>query len=388
MIARLVAVTALLIVCPYLHAQAQACPFRYPEARCGNGELRYINGLPVLTVVGTPEEIGEAVGALAVAPGRKMLDYPEDVLRDYHLHALWKPLLWTCRAMAERFPDDYAREMDGIIRGGRVERDPIIAGNTLFDVKKLFACSALLVGPERSTTGSTLVGRNLDYPSLGYAHEYSLVTVYRPSGARHAFATVGFPGLVGCLSGMNDAGLTVAILESFQARVGIKRFDRCGTPYALCYRRLLEECSTVDQAIALLATMHRASMTNLILADKKTVAVAEVTPERIVVRGPENGCCICTNHFCTEKLKPIVPVNITHSWQRYDILQHVADCNRRIGLSEIQKGLHAARDDEETLQAMIFDPAALRLYLAIGHCPATSGEMRGLDLEPLFHPVR
>src|SRR5947209_9491482 len=36
-------------------------PFRYPEARHGAGTLRYVHGIPVLTVGGTPEEkIGRA----------------------------------------------------------------------------------------------------------------------------------------------------------------------------------------------------------------------------------------------------------------------------------------------------------------------------------------
>ena len=47
---------------------AGAEPFRYPEARFGKGELRYVNGLPVLTVAGTPEEMGEQVGKLAALP--------------------------------------------------------------------------------------------------------------------------------------------------------------------------------------------------------------------------------------------------------------------------------------------------------------------------------
>ena len=38
-------------------------PFRFPEGRYGKGELRYINGVPVLTAVGTPEEIGGQIGA-------------------------------------------------------------------------------------------------------------------------------------------------------------------------------------------------------------------------------------------------------------------------------------------------------------------------------------
>jgi len=36
-----------------------AKPFRFRRPSHGKGELKYINGLPVVSLVGTPEEIGE-----------------------------------------------------------------------------------------------------------------------------------------------------------------------------------------------------------------------------------------------------------------------------------------------------------------------------------------
>jgi hypothetical protein len=53
----------------------------------------------------------------------------------------------------------------------------------------------------------------MDYLGLGYLHEYTLVTVYRPRGKR-AFVAVGYPGMVGVVSGINDAGLAVTALET------------------------------------------------------------------------------------------------------------------------------------------------------------------------------
>src|SRR6185312_9730081 len=113
-------------------------------------------------------------------------------------------------------------------------------GNTFFDLKKSFACSAVLIDKDKSATGGPLLGRNLDYPSLGYIHRYSLVTVYRPKG-KLAFAAVTFPGLVGVLSGMNEAGLCLGVLEVFDIKPGEPYFDAAGTPYALCLRRVLEK---------------------------------------------------------------------------------------------------------------------------------------------------
>ena len=48
--------------------------FRYPEGRYGNGELRYINEVPVLIVRGSRREIGEQIGNLALKPAARVVD--------------------------------------------------------------------------------------------------------------------------------------------------------------------------------------------------------------------------------------------------------------------------------------------------------------------------
>lgn len=358
-------------------------PFRYPEADHGAGKLRYCHGVPVLTVGGTPEEMGEAVGALALAPAERMVSYPEELLNHYHCGVLRPMFLRQGRRMCESFPDDFRQELEAITRTSHVDHDHLVLGNTLFDLKKMIACSALLVEAKRSAAGTPLLARNLDYPSLGYAHEYSLVTVYRPNG-KHAFASVGFPGLVGCLSGMNDAGLAVAVLEVFQVRLGWKKLDRSGLPYALCYRRILEECTTIAEAQALLEQLPRTTTTNLVLADKAHVAILEVSPQRVIARAPVNGSGVCTNHFCSEALKPFFTVNVSRSFERFETLTAADRAHERLGLADLHESLHAACNPHETLQTMIFEPAALRLHLAIGTCPASAGTMRTLELAPLL----
>src|SRR5205807_6387216 len=49
-------IVAFIFCCPALSKAEE--PFRFPEASHGKGKLQYINDLPVLTVEGTPEEIG------------------------------------------------------------------------------------------------------------------------------------------------------------------------------------------------------------------------------------------------------------------------------------------------------------------------------------------
>jgi hypothetical protein len=365
---------------------AWAQPFHFPEGRHGKGELRYVNDMPVLLVAGTPEEIGTAEAVLALKPASRFSSYPEELLRHYHVGFLLKPLIAAGTKMVERFPPDYRRELEAMVNAGGAERDRLILGNTVFDLKKSVACSALLVAGERSATGKPLLGRNLDYPSLGYAHEYSLVTVCKPEGAKHAFVSVGFPGLVGCLSGMNDAGLAVAVLEVFQVKAGCKRIDTSGVPYALCYRRILENCATIAEAKALLESMPRTTITNLAVADRESVAVFEITPRKVCVRSPVDGLCVTTNHFCSPELRPLVRLNLFHTDERFRSLCATSRGPGPIDLDAMHHCLDSAHM-AGTLQAMVFEPAALRLHLAIGVKPATDGEMKPLDLSELFEEV-
>jgi predicted choloylglycine hydrolase len=356
-------------------------PFQFPEAKQGKGELRYVNGIPILTVEGSPAETGEQMAVLAVKPAKRVLDYPKDLLHAIRMEAALPVLTMAGKAMVARFPADYLAELEAIAKSG-IDRDTVVLGNTMFDIKNVFACSALIVEADRSATKGPLFGRNLDYPSLGYIYEYSLVTVYKSKG-KHAFASIGFPGLVGCLSGMNDAGLCLGVLEVRHVKEGEEKFDAFGTPYALCYRRILEECATVEEAEKLLKSMRRTALGNLAICDPHGGAVFEITPKHLVVRRPEQGLCSCTNHFHTKELKPESQPNVFGTLNRYEILERTRQLSK-VGLDDVHKALDATSVKTHTLQTMTFEPARLRIHLSIGCCPSSAKKPTTLDLSPLF----
>lgn len=359
-----------------------ADPFRYPEKEYGKGRFKYTDqGLPVLVVEGTPTEIGEQTAVLAAKPGATILGYPKDLLKNFNAGAAYPLLAKAGAAMFDQFPEDYRTELEAMAKAG-VDREQLIVGNTIFDLKKSLACAALQISPERSATGGVLFGRNLDYPSLGYAQEYSVVTVYKPAG-KHAFVSVGFPGLVGCVSGMNEAGLALGILEIYSVKAGIEKFDATGVPYALCYRRLLEECTTIAEAEKLLRSMKRTTTTCLAISDAKESAVFEITPTELVVRKPNEGICVCTNHFCTKELSPATAEIRFRSQERYRILEKAGE-QEKLDIEDLHKSLHAASSKTSTMHTMVFEPAKLRLHLAIGKVPASEGDLKMLELGPLF----
>jgi predicted choloylglycine hydrolase len=372
-------------------------PFRFPEGKHGLGQLKYLSGIPVLTVEGSPEEIGEQLAVLSGKPSSRLLTFPQELISHVATPA-GKKLLWpVCvkegQALLENFPPDYRKELEAMIKFSGFDRELLVTANTIFDLKHLlghlFGCSALVVEAERSQTGQPIFGRNMDYLGLGYLHEYSLVTVYRPKG-KHAFAAIGYPGMVGLVSGINDAGLAVTALETTGApKDEGPVFNPEGTPYALCYRRILEECTTIPEAEKLLRSLKRCTTNNLTVCDKKNSAVFEFTPSRVVVRKSEKGISTCTNHFCCDELRLAQPKNTDATLDRFATLEK-ARLENRLGLKDVQKFLDAANQGELTLQTMIFEPASLMLHFAsaVGKQPASSQQLKRLDLAPLLRNER
>jgi hypothetical protein len=53
-------------------------------------------------------------------------------------------------------------------------------------------------------------------------------------------------------------------------------------------------------------------------------------------------------------------------------------------LSDIAEKMDAVSQGPLTIQTMVFEPASLRLHLAIGSCPSSKLPLKELELGPLF----
>jgi predicted choloylglycine hydrolase len=368
----------LLAICVFAAPAARADdtrPFR--EGRSGNGELRYINDLPVLSVAGTAEEIGRQKAVLTRDVVKKLADYPRLLLEKANHKERLPKYLETGKIMIERLPDDYRDEMRSFARHSGINPDMGILANTLADIYRgMFSCSSLMVDAKRSATKGPLFGRNLDFYTLGLLDKYSLVTVHQPKG-KHAFVSIGFPGLFGCLSGMNDRGLALAVHEVFLSRDGAPMFNRRGMPYTFCFRQILEKCATVEEAEELLRATARTTLFSLAVCDRRHSVVLEATPFNVVARHGSEGICACTNHFRSPDLMVLPWCN------RYRKLIQSRK-REKLDIADVAQKLNEVAMGRMTVQTMIFEPVSLKLHLAIGSCPSSALPLKPLELGPLF----
>jgi hypothetical protein len=333
----------------------------------------------VLTVRGSPAEIGEQFGVLAGrnAPGLNQLQ--AQFLKDARLDDGFEAIKVLARRLKANMPKDHAAELEAAAKTG-LDLDVLLFAASVYDLSSGMGCATVVVEKDRSATGQPLFGRNFDWIPTKGIPEHTLVAVFKPAGKR-VFATVTISPITGCISGMNDAGLCCTIneilLKQSKDRAG---FDWAGVPMLLAFRRVLEECATVAEAEKLLRGMRRTTAACLTVCDKDGGAVFEITPKSLEVRSAVNGVTCCTNHFCCDGL------GVGKKCSRLPKLLKLQAEEAKLGASEVFARLHEVNQGKKTLQAMVFEPATRTLHLKLGDgkTPATSKDAVTLELGKMF----
>ena len=194
----------------------------------GNYLRQSNSGLWELKVSGDAFQRGEAIGKLS----SDLLYYQEKVFvdqireivpSDNYLKFLRFFIVLFNRNLGKNVPEEFRDEIYGISLSCTHEYDFIGTpyerqlnyhsahdlGHAMQDYM-LVGCSSFATWGENSADSSLIIGRNFDfYMGDKFAHN-KLVSFYQPEQG-YKFASVGWPGMIGVLSGMNETGLTVTI---------------------------------------------------------------------------------------------------------------------------------------------------------------------------------
>lgn len=347
----------------------------YQEQEFSGGRLEYVNEVPVLYVSGTPGDMGAQSAALSTNRVKPLLTIPRKLLDDSGVGVAWPVIVKGAKHMFTAAPPRYREELDAAGKAVGLTDDELgslYVANAMVELRRMGGCSGLLVMPERSANGEMIFGRNLDFPNIANLYQLGLVTVYRPQG-RHAFASIGFPGMVGVISGMNDAGLCLATFDSYAAKDGSPMFNPQGVPLALLNRQILEECSTLDEARKLLEASKRTTMMSLVICDREHAAVFELTPKSVVQRNAEQDVLICTNHFISPQL------HVVKDCWRFDKLLERRAQKGPLGMEQLAAALNDVNQGDFTLQTMTFEPAHLRIGVSLGPPPSSAHTLHTLE---------
>jgi predicted choloylglycine hydrolase len=330
---------------------------------------------PEARLVGSPVQIGAKHGH-DLGPAIKSLH--DQFLQQWMRTDVQRAIAF---GVAQRFEQqvlpEHKAELAAVADAAGIERQQLMLSNCFLDVSSMVTCSTMTLPGAMASDGVPRFARNLDFPSFNIADKHSVVFAIKPDDGRYGFVHVGWPGLIGVLSGMNEHGLTIANME-------VNRDTRppSAMPYTLLYRTLLERCRTVDEALALLEKTPRQTANNLMIMDATgDRAVAEIYPDQVLVRRGEAGSLISTNHRREGADYAKGPEQFCHRYARMEAVTR--DPDRKFGVVDLQKLLAQVAQGDMTLQSMVFEPSNRAMYLATGK-NAPTRQWERVDIKSLL----
>ncbi|WP_091142062.1 C45 family autoproteolytic acyltransferase/hydolase [Flavobacterium caeni] len=304
-----------------------------------NTLLKNSQGLWELYVAGDPLQIGLVTGALEDSLLKKQervffSKVKELVPSKSKQKWLRKLLTWYNRKLYLNVPEEYKTEIYGLSQYSSHDYDFIAPpylrglylhgahdiGHAMQDLA-LVGCSSFAAWGDKSEDGGLILGRNFDFYAGDDFAKDKVVAFVKPDKG-NPFMMVTWPGMMGAVSGMNNAGLTVTI-NAGKSKIPLV----AKTPISILTREILQYATTIDEAVAI-AKKREVFVSESIMvgsAKDQKAALIEVAPDNFgVYEVPNSNQLLCSNHFQSDALKDdkrnLYQIENSHSQYRYDKL--------------------------------------------------------------------
>ncbi len=246
-----------------LSAVAAAQPFTpetFKRADNGKGLLCRYQGKDILLVAGTPEEMGLAHGSLLRPKVKEVHDRILLVAAGYLINKndwFFTRIQEVMKRNAPYLPKQYLAECDAIARGAGL---PERAVREINFFPEMFHCSGIAVRGKASG-GEVVHARVLDYMRDIRLQDAAVLIVYMPDRGND-WVSVSYAGLAGTVTAMNEHGLAMGEMGGS----GYGKWD--GLPMTFMMRRVMEECSTVAEALELMKSVPLTCDYYYVLSDR------------------------------------------------------------------------------------------------------------------------
>ena len=193
------------------------------------------------------------------------------------------------------------------------------------------SCSQIAISAQKSANGHPILARSYEYHHD--LEEFTLARTCADGKNAHIGTCVM---MFGREEGINDKGLAVAM----SMNTGRKIKSR-GMMYWAALRSVLENCSSVDEAISFLKEMPIAYNMNMLLADHGKMALYETMDGENAFRYaiPGELSLSATNHPLLEPIIKIYPYAAIHSLQRHERIHAFLSEHPTVHISQFKKFL-------------------------------------------------
>jgi len=335
--------------------------------------------LQVLKLRGTPHEVGFQHGKkiTELLRGFFSLCYRsvQEISEDKRLNTLRN----VEEGLLVYYPEAI-EEMRGIAEASGLSYEDVLLMNFTSEVRTIAAqgCTAFSALNQATKTGDPITGKTRDMASQVY-YPFQVAMNISIRGKMQVFLAEAFSGMIVTGCGMNDHGLSINLniivkITDSDDTVGVQR--------AFLARKVLEECSNVDEAIELFTETDLAYQgANFMVCDAEgSSAIIEKSHHHQAVIFPENGILAMANHFEDKKMKQYEEFRVKNSPVRLQRMKEMLLAELgKIDLSTSKRFLKDHKKGNElsicrhvlagvnTVSAYLLEPRTRTIYVADGH---------------------
>lgn len=319
----------------------------------GKGQLYEMDGTKVLYLKGNSYQMGYQHGNLLKEQVNFMVNTIVSYMDTADIKVDDKGKKLTLEDALERtmpfIPKKYIEEMHGIADGAEVPRERVLLTNIF---PELFHCSGFAIFGKACLKKELLHGRVLDYSCSAGFQNNAVVIVHKPDGL-NAFVNIGYSGIAGCVTGMNDKKIAIGEMGG----KGEGNWD--GMPMTFLFRKALEEAGTLDEAVDIFRKTPRTCEYYYVISDAKIPDARGLacTPEMFEVVEPNKP----------HKLLPfaIKDVILVSGGDRYKLL--VERVKKKYGQLDVLSAIELMSRPvamKSNLHNVLFRPGTLDFWVA------------------------
>ncbi|WP_136668229.1 C45 family peptidase [Flavobacterium sp. H122] len=320
-------------------------------------------------------------------------------------------LKWYNRKLYLNIPEEYKTEIYGISQFSSDRFNNIAPkylrslylhgahdiGHAMQDLA-LVGCSSMAVWGNKTDDGELLIGRNFDFYAGDEFAQDKMISFVKPDKG-YPFMSVGWAGMTGVVSGMNNEGLTVTI-NAGKSKIPLV----AKTPISIVAREILQYASTIQEAVEIAKKSQVFVSESIMIGsakDKKAVLI-EVSPKNFGVYEVQNSNqLVCSNHFQSsayrEDKRNQKHIKESHSMYRFERMNELLVENNKMnpqkmvqilrnreGLNdkEIGYGNEKALNQLLAHHSVVFKPESKLVWVSTN--PYQLGQFVAYDLNEIF----
>jgi isopenicillin-N N-acyltransferase-like protein len=261
----------------------------------------------------------------------------------------------------------------------------------------LVGCTSFSAWDEYTSDSTMLIGRNFDFYVGDKFSENKIVYFCKPTEG-NKFAMITWAGFMGCVSGMNDKGITVTINA---AKSDIPTAS--ATPISILAREILQYANTIEDAYAIAKKRKTFVSESLMIGSgsEHQTAIIEKSPTKTALYETDKHEILCTNHYQSDSFKNdknnIANIATSASEYRYERLVELLKKTPRLDYKSVAKilrdqkgkgnknigmGNEKAMNQLIAHHSIIFQPEKRRFWISTQ--PYQLGEYICYDFDSIF----